>query len=253
MSTIMSFVGAILIALIFGNIELSSSARNIALLSAIPMVAMYVTYFYLLQTYPVHQIVPLFQISSIWLLAIELLFGGSITVSGLAGMLVLIHGAYVLDAGTFKWKIPTKLLIIAIPATSTWALALFMVRIASENGSTIVITFWQMIAIGTIGLLLLIFVARYREGFLFRLKNQGKKFLGLSLANETFAEAGYVCSNLAVAIATVAAYVTAMSGVQSIFLLILFLLFPQGKRAKVTRIQWVAVILIVFGVFLIER
>ena len=70
---------------------------------------------------------------------------------------------------------------------------------------------------------------------------------------ETFAEAGYVFSNLAVASATVAAYVTAMSGVQSIFLLILFLLFPQGKRAKVTRIQWVAVILIVFGVFLIER
>jgi len=252
-STLMRFVRAGLLALITGNTALSVETRNLALLSSVPMVSMYATYFYLLQTYPVHQVAPLFQISSIWLLVIELLFGGSITTTGLLGIAVLMYGAYVLDAGTFKWKIPTKLLAIAIPATSTWAIALYMVRVASGNGSPIAITFWQMIAIGAIGVALFVFVRKYREAFLYRIKNQGKLFLGLSLANETFAEAGYLFSSLAVAIAPVAAFVSAMSGVQSLFVLVLFLIFPQGKRAKVTRMQWIAVILITFGVFLIER
>jgi drug/metabolite transporter (DMT)-like permease len=252
-STLMSFVGGFLIWLITKDTSLTIQSKNLAILSSIPMVTMYATYFYLLQTYPVHQVAPLFQISSIWLLIIELLYGGSITLIGLIGIIVLMYGAYILDAGTFKWKIPTKLLLIAIPTTSTWAIALYMVRVASENNSAIAITFWQMLTIGTIGVLLFLFVKVYREGFLYRLKKQKKVFLGLSLANETFAEAGYVFSNLAVAVAPVAAYVTAMSGVQSLFVLLLFLIFPQGKRAKVTKMQWIAVSLITFGVFLIER
>lgn len=252
-STLMSFVGAALIWLITKDIDLSVQARNLAILSSIPMVIMYASYFYLLQTNPVHQVGPLFQISSIWLLAIEIIFGGSISITALLGIIVLMYGAYILDAGTFRWKIPTKLFIIAIPATSTWAIALFMVRIASENNSPIAITFWQMLAIGVIGIFLFLLVKQYREGFLYRIKNQGKLFLGLSLANETFAETGYVFSNLAISIAPVAAFVTAVSGIQSFFVLLLFLIFPQGKRSKVTTMQWVAVFLLAVGVFLIER
>lgn len=252
-STLMSFVGAALIALVTGATSLSPFALTIALLSSIPMVTMWATYFYLLQIYPVHQVVPLFQLSSIWLLVIELLFGGSISALGLLGIIVLIYGAYILDSGTFKWTIPTKLLAIALPATSTWAIALYMVRVASENNSAVAVTVWQMIAIGTLGIVLLLFVKRYREGLIYRIKNQGKKFLGLSLANETFAEVGYAFSNLSVAIAPVAAYVSALSGVQSLFVLILFYILPSGKRAKVTKTQWLAVILIAIGVFIIEQ
>lgn len=251
-STLMSFVGAFLIALT-NSISLSAVSLSLAFLSSIAMVIMYATYFYLLQKYPVHQFVPLFQISSIWLLIFELLSGGTITIVGLLGIAVLMYGAYILDAGTFKWKIPTKLLVIAIPATSTWAIALFLTRVASENGSPIAITFWQMIGIGIIGIVLFLFVKKYRDAFIYRIKNQGKKFLGYSLANETFAEIGYVFGNLAVAIAPVGAYVTAMSGVQSLFVLLLFLIFPHGPRAKITKMQWIAVFLIAIGVFLIEK
>lgn len=251
-STLMCFVGAIITSAFSHGATLSMEVKSIALLSAVPMVLMYASYFYLLQTYAVHQVVPLFQLSSIWLLLIELLFGGSVSVAGLVGMGVLIYGAYILDAGTFKWKIPTKLLAIAVPATSTWAIALYMVRWASEKASVTSISVWQLIGIGVIGALLFFTVKRYREGLLYRFKNQGKRFIGFSLANETFAEGGYIFSNLAVAVAPVAAYVTAMSGVQSLFVLILFFLFPVENRAKVTTMQWIAVALIMVGVFLIE-
>lgn len=252
-STLMCLVGATLLGVITRDIILGSIPMLIAIISAVTMVSYWASYFYFLQVYPVHQVVPLNQISSIWLLVIELLFGGSITIIGLLGIILLMYGAYILDSGTFKWQIPTKLLLIAIPATSTWSITLFLVRKASELGSPTAIYFWQLIATGIVGLALLTFVTKYREGFLFRIKHQGKKFLGLSLLNETFSETSYLFSSLAVAVAPVAAYVSAMSGVQGLFIILLMFLFPQGERTKVTKMQWIAAILITAGVFLIER
>ncbi len=251
-STLMSFAGAGLMTLLPHDPIISMQAKSLALASAIPMVIMYVSYFWLLIAYPVHQVTPLFQISSLWLLLMELMFGGSISKVALLGIFVLMYGAYVLDTGTFKWKIPTKLLLISLPATFCSALALFMARIATSTGSPIVFTAYQMLGVGIIGVLLFIFVKSYREGFLFRIKNQGKNFLGMSLINESLAEGSFLFGNMAVAIAPVAAFIPAMSGVQSIFVMLLFFLFPQGKRTKATLVQWFAVSLIAVGVFLIE-
>lgn len=251
-STLMSFVGAGLMTLIPHDSTMSNNAIVLALLSAIPMVTMYISYFWLLITYPVHQVVPLFQLSPLWLLIMELTFGGSITTIGLLGILTLVYGAYVLDAGTFKWKIPTKLLIISLPATFCSALALYMARVASYTGSSITFSAYQMLGVGIIGVLLFLFVKKYRDGFLHRIKNQGKVFLGYSLLNESLAESSFLFGNMAVAIAPVAAYVSAMAGVQSVFVMLLFFIFPQGKRTKATAIQWIAVILIAVGVSLLE-
>ena len=251
-STLMSFVGAGLMMLIPHDSSISTFAKVLAITSSIPMVFMYVSYFWLLIAHPVHQVTPLFQISSLWLLLMELISGGSISKMSLLGIAVLMYGAYVLDAGTFKWKIPTKLLLISLPATFSSALALFMARIASETGSPIAFTYYQMMGVGFIGVLLFIFAKQYREGFLFRLKNQGKNFMGMSLLNESLAESSFLFGNMAVAIAPVAAFIPAMSGVQSIFVMLLFFLFPQGKRTKATLIQWFAVTLIALGVFFIE-
>lgn len=251
-STLASFIGAGLMTLIPHDSTISNQAIILALLSAIPMVLMYISYFWLLISYPVHQVTPLFQLSSLWLLLIELMFGGSITVTGLMGIFILIYGAYILDAGTFRWKIPTKLLLMSLPATLAAALALYMARIASYSGSSIMFSAYQMLSIGVIGVLLFIFIKKYRDGFLHRLKNQGKVFLGFSLVNESLAEGSFLFGNMAVAIAPVAAFVSAMSGVQSVFVMLLFFLFPQGKRSKATAIQWIAVLLIAVGVFFIE-
>lgn len=252
-STLLSAIGAIVIWLLVPSVQLAQSSLMLGLLSAIPMVVMYASYFYLLTTYPAYQVVPLFLISSIWLLVIELMFGGTVTFAGLLGIAILMTGAYFLDAGTLKWQIPTKLLLISIPATSAWAIALFMVRAAAENSPAILISFWQLVGIVLIGVCLFLFVKKYREGFLYRIKHQGKNFLGFSLLNESLAQGSYVFGNLAVAAAPVAAYVTAMSGVQSVFLLLFFLFFPIHKeRAKVTRLHIISIVLIAAGVFLIE-
>lgn len=251
-STLMCFMGAALLRLITHVTILDARPMYLAVISAITMVSYWASYFYLLQFYPVHQVVPLNQISSVWLLVIELLFGGSITLVGLLGIILLMYGAYILDSGTFKWQIPTRLFLIAVPATLTWSITLFLVRKAAEWGSTTAIYYWQLITTGIIGLVLFIFVTKYREGFMYRIKHQGRKFLGLSLLNETFSETSYLFSSLAVALAPVAAYVSAMSGVQGLFIILIMFLFPVSARTKVTKMQLIAALLIMAGVFFIE-
>ena len=227
-------------------------ALILATISAIPMVVMYASYFYLLNNYPVHQVEPLFQLSSIWLLLFEVVLGNHIPIFALIGIFFLIIGAYLLDSGTLKLQIPTKLLLIMLPATTMWSLSLLLVRQAATMVSPSVITFWQYIGIGSIGILLFLFVKKYREGFLFRIRHQGRTFLGMSFVNETFAETSYLLGNFAVAAAPVATFVTAMTGVQHIFLLLLFFLFPLSKRSKITKSQLFAILLIGVGVFFVE-
>ncbi len=217
MSAVMCFVGATLLFAKTRDIELARLPFVLSVASAATMVSYWGSYFYLLQEFPANKVAPLYQLGSIWLLVIELLFGGSIRSVGVFGIIILIYGAYILDAGTFKWQIPTKLLKVGLPATSLWALTLFLMRYASYNGSIVAVYFWQLVFTGIIGLLLYIFVAKYREGFNYRIKHQGKLFLNLSALNETFSETSYLFSAMAVAIAPVAAYVSSMLGVQGIF------------------------------------
>lgn len=253
MSTLMSFVGAAVLWFITQNVSMPSQDLTLSLLSSIPMVLMWGSYFYLLNTYPVHQVVPLFQISSLWMLFIDLASGETVSIVGLFGISALIYGAYLLDVGSFQWKIPTKLLLYSIPATANWAIALFLARTVSEKSSAMVFTFWQLLGVGLIGTFLFVIVKNYREGFMYRIKTQGRNFLGYSVLNEGFAETSYLFSNLAVAISPIGAYVAAVNGVQSLFVFLLLFFFPLGQRAKPTPVQWFAVLLIAAGTFFIER
>lgn len=107
---------------------------------------------------------------------------------------------------------------------------------------------------GFLGVFLFLLVPKYREGLLFRIKHQGKNFLGFSALNESLAQGSYIFGNLAVAAAPFATYIPAMSGLQSFFLLVLFLLFPlDEKRSKIKGMQILAMVLLVAGVFLIEK
>jgi len=98
---------------------------------------------------------------------------------------------------------------------------------------------------------LFLIVPPYREGFLTRIQRQGKSFVGISVFNEGSSQLGYVLKNYGIALAPLAAYASSVSGVQGIFVLMLFLLFPQ-KQVKLNRLQMAAIVFMAFGVFLLE-
>lgn len=241
-----------LYAYLGGDVSIDNRALYLALASSVPMVTLWTAYFYLFLIYPAHQVVPLFGLASLWLLLIEITFGASVTLIALTGIGFLVYGAYLLDSGTFKWKIPTKLLLVMIPTSLMWAVSLFLVRQASEYSDVLTIFFYQYVGIGIIGLLLLSLIKPYRDGFTHRVKEQGVNFLGFSLLNETISQFSFLFVMLAIALAPLGAYVTALGGIQSIFVLLIFFLFPIHERSQISKNQWLAILFIVIGIFIIE-
>ncbi len=251
-STLFSSITIASLYIYLGDISIEAMPMYLALASAIPMVIMWCSYFYLFLLYPAHQVVPLFGLSSIWLVIMETASGSPVSLIALAGIGVLVWGAYLLDAGTFKWKIPTKLFLIMTGVSFMWASSLFLMRVASESADIVTLFFYQYIGIGLIGLVLLSLVKSYRDGLIYRLKTQGFNFVGFSLVNESLSQISFLFVMLAISLAPLAAYVTAMTGIQSIFVLMLFFFFPLHARNRITHIQWLAIVLIAIGIFIVE-
>ena len=251
-STLLSIIGVCVIKFFVGDVSMEALPLALSLFSAVPMVGMWASYFYLLNKYPVYQVIPLFQLTAIWLLLIEFFNGENITALGLLGVVILVVGTYFLDVAKFKWAIPSKLLMIVGGITLLWGIDLYVIRQASEMTSGPgAVSFWQYVGVTLIGIVLLACVKQYREGFFTRIRQQGKLFLGLSVFNESISQIAYVLGNFAIFLAPAAAYASSINGVQSVFLLVLFLLFPQ-KKTEINTLQIAAIIFIAIGVFVLE-
>jgi len=74
----------------------------------------------------------------------------------------------------------------------------------------------------------------------------------MSVCTEVIAQCGYLSITAATALAPLVAYVVAVGGLKSIILVMLLFFFPIHKRSEITKSQWIAILLIVLGVFVIE-
>ena len=243
-----------IIALWFYISDLSITQRGLylSIFSSIPMVSTWGAYFYLFQKFPAHQIVPLFGLTSFWLLLIEVLSWSTIWFFPFLWVCTLILGAYLLDVWSLSWKIPTKLLLFMLPVTFLWGGSLFLVKLASQTDSIVNIFFYQYVSIVSIGIVLFSFVKNYRAWLIDRVKKQWKNFLWWSAIAEIIAQISFLSSFFAVSLALLATYVSAASSVQYIFLFLLFYLFPLHQRNKISAIQIFSMFLMVVGIFLIE-
>lgn len=250
-STLMAVIGIVGLSFFIPSFEASKTVVFLSIASAVPMVLFWIGYFSLLVKYPSHLVVSLFPISTVFLLLLEVAFGSSITIGALIGVAVLVVGAYLLDAGSFRWKIPTALLISILPFMFLRASSWYLVRSATENASELLVSWYQLVGIFFMGVILFA-VRPYRQGFLERMKKQGKSLLGFSVINESLSQLGYVFAIFAVAVAPLATYFTALGGIQSLLLISLLYLKPIKEKAQINRVQWFAIVLLAVGVFIIE-
>lgn len=251
-SALVGFLGALGVFLYLGDVTTTTYVIALSLLSSVPMVTVYASYFYLLLNNPSYLIAPFFQFSVVWMLLYEMGQGAAITLPGLLGIFLLVYGVYVLDVKSLRWKIPTRLLAYMVPASLLWALVVLLTQAATQEAPAQVVAFYQMFGTGLVGLALLFIVRPYREGLLFRIKNQGKSFVAASVLNELFWQVSLLFAVLAIATAPLAAYFGAAGGVHNLIVLGLFFLFPLHERNKIARVQVLAVILIILGIFSIE-
>jgi len=250
-STLFTFLGIIGLGTYLGSsVFETNQGTYIALFSAIPMVLLWVCYFFMFTKYPAHHVVPLLGLASVWLVIIEWFLGAPITLISLLGIAVLLSGSYLLDVGDLKTRVSTGLLIRMIPISFVWAITLFVVQLASKDNGAVYVYFYQLIGIFILGLFLFCIVKPFRDGFFTRIRDQKKQFLGLSVGVEIAAQCGYLSLTFAIAAAPLVAYVAAAGGVKSIVLAVLLFLFPIHARNKITTWQWFAIIFSALGVFI---
>ena len=221
MSILLTIIGAAISFLLADNVLIDPKAILFAVLSSVTLTLMATGYFYLFQLYSAHQIVPLFGLSSIWLLGIEFIMGSTPDIVAIAGVLILIVSSYLLDNGSLKWKAPTQLLKFMVIVSLFWALTgLFWAEASDVSKNDFAVYFWHLI-----GCFLLIFplflINPYRRGFLRRLKNENKKFILHSVMNESCVQVSYYFTMIAFSLASFASFVPAVSGTNSLFLLLL--------------------------------
>ncbi len=252
MSVILTLIGATVSFFLADTVMIETTAILFAFLASIAVTMMAAGYFYLFQLYSAHQVVPLFGLSSIWLLAIEFVAGSVPGILSILGIAVLIISSYLLDNGSLKWKTPTSLLRYMVIVSLFWALTgLFWSEALDISDNDFGVYFWHLL-----GCFILIFplflISPYRRGFLRRLKSEKRKFLVHSIMNETCVQISFYFTMIAFSLAAFASFVPAVSGFNSLFLLGLFYLFPLDKRNHITASQFYAIIGIVVGVGLLE-
>ena len=251
-SMLFTFIGIILMYIITPTVQISQAGLWLALASSPLMALTWAGYFYGLQFYSTHKVVPLFAFTSIWLLVIELFAGGVVKPAALIGVAVLMVGGYVLDVGAFKWRIPSRLVVWFLPVTLAAAVELFVIKKATQIDPPLVIYFWHLVGIFGLGLLSLL-VPAYRRGLQQRVQYEGSRFLLFSSLNEGSAQVAYLFGLLSVAYAPLAVYFSAATpGVQSLMLMILLFFKPLDDRNYITRVQWLGVVGIGTGVALLE-
>lgn len=251
-SMIFGVISVITLWLIIDDFSMTEKWLYISLFSWLPMITWWGAYFYLFQKFPAHQIVPLFWLWSIWLLILEIFTWSSISFPSFVWVIVLIIWTYLLDNWDFSWKIPSKLLGYMLPVTLLSALNLFFAKTISTSDSILNYFFYQYITITCLWIILFFAVQNYREWFLNRIKNQWKSFLWICVIAESLAQISFFTAPLAVSYALLASYVSAVSGIQYIFLFILLYFFPLSERSKITFIQVFSITLMIIWIFLIE-
>jgi hypothetical protein len=71
-----------------------------------------------------------------------------------------------------------------IPLSSVWAVTLFVVQLASEYNGAAYVYFYQLIGTLVLGVLLFSIVRPFRNGFITRIREQRKRFLGTSVGSK---------------------------------------------------------------------
>jgi drug/metabolite transporter (DMT)-like permease len=252
MSVLLTIIGASVSFVLADTIIIDLWAILFAFFASIFVTLMAVGYFYVFQLYSAHQVVPLFGLASIWLLLIEFAMGQIPDAIAILGVTFLIINAYLLDNGSLKWKAPTTLLKYMIIVSLFWALTgIFWSEALTISEQRFAVYFWHLLGCFSLTLPLFL-ISPYRRGFIARLKSEKKRFIYHSLLNETCAQISFYFTMIAFSLASFASFVTAVSGINSLFLLALFYFFPINRRNSISNTQLYAILGMVLGIGLLE-
>ncbi len=180
----------------------------------------------------------------------------TLSVQQLIGSLIILAGLFFVsvDFSKEKQKFKFKFLAYILSSCFLFAVGGVIFKYVTVGNSFWVSSFWQYCGLGSSGILIYLFVPKYRGEFRAMIKNAGGKIFALTTGSELLNISGNLVSNYALLLAPVAIVYTINSFQPAIILLItIFCTFflpnivKEDLRKKVIIPKLIAVVVVVVG------
>ncbi len=205
-SSVFAFIVSILVYIFIGNdLVLSLTNKGLLILAGFCNLLWIVFYLNALADDDVSSVVP-------WFLTVPLfgyilgyfILGETLGTQQLIGGAIVVIGGLVLSIrtdsteSTNRYHVKWKPLLLMLASSFIIALWVVLFKFVATDTGFWPATFWEHIGLGIAGLLVLVFIKSYREGFIGMLRKGGRKTLLINASSETATIIGNLLANFAV-------------------------------------------------------
>lgn len=186
-------------------------------------------------------VIPLFQLVPVFGYFLSyFILGESLNTTQIFSSLLIISGIIILVVEIdIDNKIKLKGRVLALVTTSSFFFALHdtLFKKVAITESFITAVFWQYVSLTIFGLLILVFIKKFRNDFISMFQNTGTKLLGINIFSEILYIIGNLTNNFATLLAPVAV-VLVVSSYQPLFVFIigvfLTIFLPKISMEKIS-------------------
>jgi drug/metabolite transporter (DMT)-like permease len=206
-SSLFGFIAALAIFIFAGGSSFSLGSSDIILLVIAGFCNLLWIVFYLnaLSHDDVSSVVPWFLTAPLFAYILGyFVLGENLLPSQLVGGAIILIGGLVLSIKTNReegvkkgYKIAWKPIILMTLASLLIAIWGILFKFVGKDSGFWVASFWEHIGLGIAGIIVLVFIKPYREGFSLMLKQSGRSILALNLFSESATIIGNLLANYA--------------------------------------------------------
>lgn len=240
-----SFIGIVVAFLIgmltTGVFEISNLDKFLLITTGGITIAWVILYLFALETGDVSSVVPWFLTIPVFGYLLAYLFlGETLSMQQLIGSLVVLIGAsfMVIDFSGQKQKFARRPALYMLLASFLIAVIGVIFKFVTVGNNFWVSSFWEYIGLGFFGIIIFLFVPKYRKEFSLMNKQGGIRIFVLNAVSEFFTVIGNLLTNYAILLAPVA-MVYLVGSFQPAVLLILTLLatrfFPNIVKENISK------------------
>jgi len=163
-------------------------------------------YLYALEIEEISAIVPWFLAAPIFGYILGYLFlGETLTLTQIMGSIIIILGSAIvsIDFGGEKRRLRTQMVIYMILACLALAISGIIFKYVTVSGNFWVSSFWEYLGLGAFGILIYLFIPKYRQQFLHMNKTGGRTIFLINTISELMSVAGNLMTNFALLLAPV--------------------------------------------------
>lgn len=257
-SSLIGILIAGVIAIFVNNIfGISISDKLLLVLSGFLTIIWFILYLYALEIEEISAVVPWFVIVPVFGYIFGYLFlGETLTTHQFIGSGIVLLGVFILSIDFMgeKRKIKIKPALYMLFASIMIAISGVIFKYVTVGGDFWVSSFWEYLGMGTMGILIFLFVPKIRKEFIHMNKKGGVKIFTLNMASEFTSTIASLMTNFALLLAPVT-MVYLVSSFQPAILLFLTILgtkfFPkiitENMHHKVLIPKTIAIIIIIIG------